>query len=222
MLALVNNEAHPFILGLRAFARVESEPMPCGSPQCRDFKPTPSRMCRNFSFAGYAFHTPAKLYYVLNFCNGGDLYYLCATPVEMRFRVTRARKTSAAPQTPLHAHALTLSVSPAFCLRSLSRCKKFKEQQVRLRASRRRQRRVSRVRLQRSSVARGTHTRARRSFSCCHQVFQARFYASEVFLALQHLHKLGVIYRALPPVGQCLILGHKMGVISPIFLRQVI
>ena len=54
------------------------------------------------------------------------------------------------------------------------------------------------------------------------QVFQARFYASEVFLALQHLHKLGVIYRALPPVGQCLILGHKMGVISPIFLRQVI
>lgn len=76
VLALVNNEAHPFILGLR-----------------------------------YAFHTPAKLYYVLNFCNGGDLYYL------------------------------------------LSRCKKFKEQ-------------------------------------------QARFYASEVFLALQHLHKLGVIYRA--------------------------
>lgn len=76
VLALVNNEAHPFILGLR-----------------------------------YAFHTPAKLYYVLNFCNGGDLYYL------------------------------------------LNRCKKFKEQ-------------------------------------------QARFYASEVFLALQHLHKLGVIYRA--------------------------
>jgi len=79
VLALVNNEAHPFILGLR-----------------------------------YAFHTPAKLYYVLNFCNGGDLYYL------------------------------------------LSRCKKFKEQ-------------------------------------------QARFYASEVFLALQHLHKLGVIYRDLKP-----------------------
>jgi serine/threonine protein kinase len=79
VLALVNNEAHPFILGLR-----------------------------------YAFHTPAKLYYVLNFCNGGDLYYL------------------------------------------LSRCKKFKEA-------------------------------------------QARFYASEVFLALQHLHKLGVIYRDLKP-----------------------
>ena len=30
-------------------------------------------------------------------------------------------------------------------------------------------------------------------------VAQARFYASEVFLALQHLHKLGVIYRALSP-----------------------
>ena len=58
----------------------------------------------------FAFHTPAKLYYVLNFCNGGDLYYL------------------------------------------LSRCKKFKEH-------------------------------------------QARFYAAEVFLALQHLHSLGVIYR---------------------------
>ena len=58
MLALVNNEAHPFILGLR-----------------------------------YAFHTPAKLYYVLNFCNGGDLYYL------------------------------------------LSRCKKFKEAQARFYAS---------------------------------------------------------------------------------------
>jgi len=79
VLALVNNESHPFILGLR-----------------------------------YAFHTPAKLYYVLNFCTGGDLYYL------------------------------------------LSRCKKFKE-------------------------------------------VQARFYASEVFLALQHLHKLGVIYRDLKP-----------------------
>jgi serine/threonine protein kinase len=24
----------------------------------------------------FAFHTPAKLYYVLNYCNGGDLYYL--------------------------------------------------------------------------------------------------------------------------------------------------
>ena len=24
----------------------------------------------------FAFHTPAKLYYVLNFCNGGDLYFL--------------------------------------------------------------------------------------------------------------------------------------------------
>mmetsp|Transcript_17668 Transcript_17668/g.35587 ORF Transcript_17668/g.35587 Transcript_17668/m.35587 type:complete len:499 (-) Transcript_17668:473-1969(-) len=62
----------------------------------------------------FAFHTPAKLYYVLNFCNGGDLYYL------------------------------------------LSRCKKFKES-------------------------------------------QARFYASEVFCALQHLHLLGVIYRDLKP-----------------------
>jgi hypothetical protein len=82
VLALVNNEAHPFILGLR-----------------------------------YAFHTPAKLYYVLNLCNGGDLYYL------------------------------------------LSRCKKFKEQ-------------------------------------------QARFYASEVFLALQHLHKLGVIYRELDAIDR--------------------
>ena len=62
----------------------------------------------------FAFHTPAKLYYVLNFCNGGDLYYL------------------------------------------LSRCKKFKEG-------------------------------------------QARFYAGEVFCALQHLHSLGVIYRDLKP-----------------------
>mmetsp|Transcript_7366 Transcript_7366/g.12380 ORF Transcript_7366/g.12380 Transcript_7366/m.12380 type:complete len:522 (+) Transcript_7366:80-1645(+) len=62
----------------------------------------------------FAFHTPAKLYYVLNFCNGGDLYYL------------------------------------------LSRCKKFKEP-------------------------------------------QARFYAGEVFLAIQHLHGLGVIYRDLKP-----------------------
>ena len=24
----------------------------------------------------FAFHTPAKLYYMLNFCNGGDLYFL--------------------------------------------------------------------------------------------------------------------------------------------------
>jgi len=79
VLALVNNQSHPFILGLK-----------------------------------FAFHTPAKLYYVLNFCNGGDLYYL------------------------------------------LSRCKKFKEH-------------------------------------------QARFYAAEVFLALQHLHSLGVIYRDLKP-----------------------
>lgn len=79
VLALVNNQSHPFILGLK-----------------------------------FAFHTPAKLYYVLNFCNGGDLYFL------------------------------------------LSRCKKFKEQ-------------------------------------------QARFYAAEVFLALQHLHSLGVIYRDLKP-----------------------
>jgi len=79
VLALVNNQAHPFILGLK-----------------------------------FAFHTPAKLYYVLNFCNGGDLYYL------------------------------------------LSRCKKFKEQ-------------------------------------------QARFYSAEVFLALQHLHSLRVIYRDLKP-----------------------
>jgi len=79
VLALVNNQAHPFILGLK-----------------------------------FAFHTPAKLYYVLNFCNGGDLYYL------------------------------------------LSRCKKFKEH-------------------------------------------QARFYAAEVFMALQHLHSLGVIYRDLKP-----------------------
>uniref|UniRef100_A0A7S0Q8E9 non-specific serine/threonine protein kinase n=1 Tax=Coccolithus braarudii TaxID=221442 RepID=A0A7S0Q8E9_9EUKA len=62
----------------------------------------------------FAFHTPAKLYYVLNFCNGGDLYYL------------------------------------------LSRCKKFKEP-------------------------------------------QARFYAGEVFLAIEHLHSLGVIYRDLKP-----------------------
>ena len=62
----------------------------------------------------FAFHTPAKLYYVLNFCNGGDLYYL------------------------------------------LSRCKKFKEG-------------------------------------------QARFYAGEIFCALQHLHGLGVIYRDLKP-----------------------
>ena len=62
----------------------------------------------------FAFHTPAKLYYVLNFCNGGDLYYL------------------------------------------LLRCKKFKES-------------------------------------------QARFYAGEVFLALEHLHSLGVIYRDLKP-----------------------
>jgi len=62
----------------------------------------------------FAFHTPAKLYYVLNFCNGGDLYYL------------------------------------------LSRCKKFKEG-------------------------------------------QARFYSGEVFLALEHLHSLGVIYRDLKP-----------------------
>lgn len=79
VLALINTQEHPFILGLK-----------------------------------YAFHTPAKLYYVLNFCNGGDLYYL------------------------------------------LSRCKKFKEA-------------------------------------------QARFYAGEIFLALQHLHKLGVIYRDLKP-----------------------
>ena len=62
----------------------------------------------------FAFHTPAKLYYVLNFCNGGDLYYL------------------------------------------ISRCKKFKEA-------------------------------------------QARFYTGQVFLALQHLHSLGVIYRDLKP-----------------------
>uniref|UniRef100_A0A7S4ETV2 non-specific serine/threonine protein kinase n=1 Tax=Chrysotila carterae TaxID=13221 RepID=A0A7S4ETV2_CHRCT len=62
----------------------------------------------------FAFQTPAKLYYVLKFCNGGDLYYL------------------------------------------LSRCKKFKEQ-------------------------------------------QARFYAGEVFLAIEHLHSLGVIYRDLKP-----------------------
>ena len=62
----------------------------------------------------FAFHTPAKLYYVLNFCNGGDLYFL------------------------------------------LSRCKRFKEG-------------------------------------------QARFYAGEVFCALQHLHSLGVIYRDLKP-----------------------
>jgi len=62
----------------------------------------------------FAFHTPAKLYYVLNFCNGGDLYYL------------------------------------------LSRCKKFKEP-------------------------------------------AARFYAGEVFLAIEHLHSLGVIYRDLKP-----------------------
>jgi len=62
----------------------------------------------------FAFHTPAKLYYVLNFCNGGDLYYL------------------------------------------LSRCKKFKES-------------------------------------------QARFYSGEVFLAIEHLHSLGVIYRDLKP-----------------------
>ena len=60
----------------------------------------------------FAFHTPQKLYYVLNFCNGGDLYFL------------------------------------------LSRCKRFKEG-------------------------------------------QARFYAGEVFCALQHLHSLGVIYRDL-------------------------
>mmetsp|Transcript_9091 Transcript_9091/g.20343 ORF Transcript_9091/g.20343 Transcript_9091/m.20343 type:complete len:505 (-) Transcript_9091:888-2402(-) len=85
VLALVNNQAHPFILGLK-----------------------------------FAFHTPAKLYYVLNFCNGGDLYYL------------------------------------------LSRCKKFKEH-------------------------------------------QARFYAAEVFMALQHLHSLGVIYRDLKPENVLLV-----------------
>jgi len=79
VLALLNNQGHPFILGLI-----------------------------------FAFHTPAKLYYVLDFCNGGDLYYL------------------------------------------LSRCKKFKES-------------------------------------------QARFYSGEVFLAIQHLHSLGVIYRDLKP-----------------------
>jgi serine/threonine protein kinase len=79
VLALVNQQSHPFLLGLK-----------------------------------FAFHTPAKLYYVLNFCNGGDLYYL------------------------------------------LSRCKKFREG-------------------------------------------QARFYAAEVFCALQHLHSLGVIYRDLKP-----------------------
>mmetsp|Transcript_20599 Transcript_20599/g.65871 ORF Transcript_20599/g.65871 Transcript_20599/m.65871 type:complete len:369 (-) Transcript_20599:36-1142(-) len=62
----------------------------------------------------YAFHTPAKLYYVMHFCNGGDLYYL------------------------------------------LSRCKKFRES-------------------------------------------QARFYAGEIFLAVQHLHSLGIIYRDLKP-----------------------
>ena len=63
----------------------------------------------------FAFHTPSKLYYVLNFCNGGDLYYL------------------------------------------LSRVKKFKEPH------------------------------------------EARLLRAEVFLALQHLHKLGVIYRDLKP-----------------------
>ena len=90
----------------------------------------------------FAFHTPAKLYYVLNFCNGGDLYYL------------------------------------------LSRCKKFKEA-------------------------------------------QARFYAGEVFCALQHLHSLKVtchtvhsttLHLRLPPClfsSFPLTLSHQCPNVSP-------
>jgi len=73
--------------------------------------------CRTHPFIlglKYAFHTQTKLYYVMHFCTGGDLYYL------------------------------------------LSRCKKFRES-------------------------------------------QARFYAGEVFLAIRHLHSLGIIYRDLKP-----------------------
>ena len=84
----------------------------------------------------YAFHTPAKLYYVLHFCNGGDLYYL------------------------------------------LSRCKKFKESQAR--SPRDCDLGVSRSRSRRREIA---ISRA-----------QARFYAGEVFLAISHLHELGVRY----------------------------
>ena len=72
VLALVNNEAHPFILGLRtpllSWRQI--------AVVCSQSTVVP--------LAGYAFHTPAKLYYVLNFCNGGDLYYLCAPPYRSR------------------------------------------------------------------------------------------------------------------------------------------
>ena len=89
--------------------------------------------------AGYAFHTPAKLYYVLNFCNGGDLYYLYA-----------ARLSNCAPArlTQQHAgigHRRGFGLRPTprtptrllcpWCLHRLSRCKKFKEAQARFHAS---------------------------------------------------------------------------------------
>ena len=38
----------------------------------------------------YAFHTPAKLYYVLNFCNGGDLYYLLSRCKKFKEQQARA------------------------------------------------------------------------------------------------------------------------------------
>ena len=70
VLALVNTQEHPFVLGLK-----------------------------------FAFHTPAKLYYVLNFCNGGDLYYLLSRC--RRFREGQAQFYAGEVLCALrHLHAL--------------------------------------------------------------------------------------------------------------------
>jgi len=53
----------------------------------------------------FAFHTPAKLYYVLDFCNGGDLYYLLSRC--KRFREHHARFYAAETLTALqHLHSI--------------------------------------------------------------------------------------------------------------------
>jgi serine/threonine protein kinase len=53
----------------------------------------------------FAFHTPAKLYYVLNFCNGGDLYYLLSRV--KKFREAQARFYTAEIFSALqHLHSL--------------------------------------------------------------------------------------------------------------------